>query len=78
MGSTEGRSIFKIDALFSLKLARVLLRETPIVILDEPFEFLDSQMVERIAQRVLQTLSGKVVIVVSHLSLPIAVKAITL
>ena len=61
-----------------LKLARVLLRETPIVILDEPFEFLDAQMVERISLNVLGALRDKAVLVVSHLSLPIAAKAITL
>jgi ABC-type transport system involved in cytochrome bd biosynthesis fused ATPase/permease subunit len=61
-----------------LKLARVLLRETPIVILDEPFEFLDAQMVERISIRVLDALRDKAVIVASHLSLPNSVKTITL
>ena len=61
-----------------LKLARVLLRETPIVILDEPFEFLDAQMVERISLNVLGALRDKAVLVVSHLNLPIAAKAITL
>ena len=61
-----------------LKLARVLLRNTPIVILDEPFEFLDARMVERISLNVLEALQSKAVIVVSHLSLPITAKAITL
>ena len=61
-----------------LKLARVLLRDTPIVILDEPFEFLDAHMVERISIKVLDALRDKAVIVVSHLSLPNSVKAITL
>ena len=61
-----------------LKLARVLLRNTPIFILDEPYEFLDSAQVERIAARVSQKLSGAALIVVSHLPLSHASVTISL
>lgn len=52
-----------------LKLARVLLRNTPIFILDEPYEFLDTAQVGRISTRVSQKLSGSALIIVSHLPL---------
>jgi ABC-type transport system involved in cytochrome bd biosynthesis fused ATPase/permease subunit len=52
-----------------LRLARLLLRNTPIFILDEPYEFLDAQMVERVSRRVSEKFSDRVVIIVSHLSL---------
>jgi len=61
-----------------LKLARLLLRDTPVFILDEPYEFLDSKMVERISLRVNLELREKTVIVVSHLPLPISATTITL
>ena len=61
-----------------LKLARLLLRETPIFILDEPYEFLDSQMVERISMKVAEKLKEKTVIIVSHLPLPIRSTTIVL
>lgn len=61
-----------------LKLARLLLRDTPIFILDEPFEFLDAQMVERIARKVIELLSTRTVIIVSHLPLPMKVKVLSL
>jgi len=61
-----------------LRLARLLLRDTPIFILDEPYEFLDAQMVERISLRVNEKLSDRVVIVVSHLALPISSLSISL
>ena len=53
-----------------LKLARLLLRETPIYILDEPFEFLDSSMVERICRSLVKRLSERTLIIVTHLELP--------
>jgi thiol reductant ABC exporter CydC subunit len=61
-----------------MKLARLLLRDTPIVILDEPFEFLDSQMVDRIANKVVGELHEKAVIIVSHLPLPMPSQVISL
>lgn len=59
-----------------LKLARVLLRDTPIFILDEPYEFLDSEQVERISARVATRLTESAVIIVSHL--PLSVGALTI
>lgn len=61
-----------------LKLARLLLRDTPIFILDEPYEFLDSEMVERVAVRVSEKMKDKTVVIVSHLPLPIASTTIVL
>lgn len=60
------------------KLARVMLRKTPIFILDEPYEFLDAQMVERISQRISKRLSNRAVIIISHLSLNISAHCIAL
>jgi len=60
------------------KLARVLLRSTPIFILDEPYEFLDVAQVERISQRVAERLASSAVIIVSHLPLTIEAHAILL
>ena len=57
-----------------LKLARVLMRNTPIFILDEPFEFLDSHQVERISKKVSKVLHGKTVLIISHLQLHIDAK----
>ena len=50
-----------------MKLARVLLRDTPIYLLDEPFEYLDKELFERVSKRVLQRLQNKCLVVVSHL-----------
>jgi len=61
-----------------MKLARVLLRNTPVFILDEPFEFLDSNQVARIANKVSRILATKTVIMVSHIELNIPAKVITL
>ena len=61
-----------------LKLARLLLRQTPIFILDEPYEFLDAAMVERISQKVAARLHSRLVILVSHLPLPITSISISL
>jgi ATP-binding cassette subfamily C protein CydC len=52
-----------------IRLARVLLRNTPIYLLDEPFEFLDSGQARRLAQTLLDRLQNKLVIVVSHLEI---------
>ena len=53
-----------------LKLARVLLRNTPIFLLDEPFEFLEAHQADRIAKKVMKVLATKTVVIVSHLPLP--------
>ena len=52
-----------------LKLARVLLRHTPVYLLDEPFEFLDPLMAQRIATKIQRILVTKTLIIVSHLPL---------
>ena len=54
-----------------MKLARLLLRNTPVFILDEPFEFLDANQVARIANKVARILATKTVIIVSHQELNI-------
>lgn len=56
-----------------LKLARVLLRNTPIFLLDEPFEFLEAHQADRIAKKVMKVLATKTVVIVSHLPLPCAI-----
>ena len=52
-----------------LKLARVLLRHTSVYLLDEPFEFLDAQMAQRIALKIERILITKTLVIVSHLPL---------
>jgi len=52
-----------------LKLARVLLRHTSVYLLDEPFEFLDAQMAQRIALKIERILVTKTLVIVSHLPL---------
>jgi thiol reductant ABC exporter CydC subunit len=52
-----------------LKLARVLLRHTSLYLLDEPFEFLDAQMAQRIALKIERILVTKTLLIVSHLPL---------
>jgi len=52
-----------------LKIARVLLRESSIYLLDEPFEYLGINQASRIRSRVLERLSNKTVVLISHLEL---------
>ncbi len=52
-----------------LKLARVLLRHTSVYLLDEPFEFLDAAMAQRIALKIERILVTKTLLIVSHLPL---------
>ena len=49
-----------------LKIARALLRKTPIYIFDEPTEFLDQDNRETIENLISQRLSGKTVIIIQH------------
>jgi len=49
-----------------IKLARALMRNTEIFLLDEPFEYLDAHQAERLSKRVLGILSNKTVVMVSH------------
>ena len=50
-----------------LRLARVLLRDTPVYLLDEPFEFLDANQARRLAKLISEKLSNKVLVIISHL-----------
>jgi ATP-binding cassette subfamily C protein CydC len=52
-----------------MKLARLLLRDTPIYLLDEPFEYLDKELFVRISKRVQTYLATKTLVVVSHLAI---------
>jgi len=61
-----------------MKLARLLLRNTPVFILDEPYEFLDANQVARIASKVARILATKTVLIVSHQELKIPAKVMTL
>jgi ABC-type transport system involved in cytochrome bd biosynthesis fused ATPase/permease subunit len=61
-----------------MKLARLLLRNTPVFILDEPFEFLDANQAARIANKVSRILATKTVIIISHQELNIPAKVLTL
>ena len=57
---------FSVGETQRIKLARLLLRNTSIYLLDEPFEYLEKHQAERLARKVLQVLSLKTVIIVSH------------
>jgi ABC-type transport system involved in cytochrome bd biosynthesis fused ATPase/permease subunit len=61
-----------------LKLARVLLRHTSLYLLDEPFEFLDPLMANRIAQKITRILVTKTCVIVSHHPLSLGVSTNTL
>ncbi len=61
-----------------LKLARVLLRHTSIYLLDEPFEYLDAQMAQRIALKIERILVTKTLLIVSHLALRLSDQSNTL
>ena len=52
-----------------IRLARVLLRNTPIYLLDEPFEFLDSKRANRLSNLLLDRLKNKLVVIISHLEI---------
>lgn len=49
-----------------IAIARALLSETPVVILDEPLEHLDHQRAERIQQVIARECSRRVLIVITH------------
>ena len=49
-----------------IALARILLANQPIVILDEPFASLDMQTEEKLLDTMLSTLAGKTVIAITH------------
>jgi ATP-binding cassette subfamily C protein CydD len=52
-----------------IRLARVLLRDTPIYLLDEPFEFLDSEQANRLSNLLLERFKNRVVVIISHLEI---------
>jgi len=60
------------------KLARILLRQAPIFILDEPYEFLDTSQVARISSRIEEVLADRIVLIISHLPLQISAVTISL
>lgn len=49
-----------------LALARVLLRDFPVVILDEPAEHLDEATVEELTRDLLSAVAGRTVILITH------------
>jgi ABC-type transport system involved in cytochrome bd biosynthesis fused ATPase/permease subunit len=49
-----------------LNLARALLSDSPLVLLDEPVEHLDSEQASRILKSVLSRLANRIVIYSSH------------
>ncbi len=55
-----------------LKLARTLLRDRPVVFLDEPFEYLALDQVDRISKRVNDRYRDKLLIIISHLPLSLS------
>lgn len=50
-----------------IKLARVLLRDSDIYLLDEPFEYIGMAQAARLSQMLLSRLSNKTLVIVSHL-----------
>jgi thiol reductant ABC exporter CydC subunit len=61
-----------------LLLARLLLRKTPIFILDEPFEFLDQEQLSRIASKVFALLNDRTLVLISHLPLGLGEQVISI
>jgi ATP-binding cassette subfamily C protein CydC len=61
-----------------LLLARLLLRKTPIFILDEPFEFLDQEQLSRIANKVFELLNDRTLVLISHLPLGLGEQVISI
>ena len=55
-----------------LNLARTLLTERPLVLLDEPAEHLDADQGERIVARLMAALSGRIVVASSHRAFNVA------
>jgi ATP-binding cassette subfamily C protein CydC len=47
-------------------LARALLSKAPLLILDEPTEHLDSELAERITQRILERFNDRAILVITH------------
>jgi len=49
-----------------IALARTLLRDTPIVLLDEPTEGLDAALERQVVARLVERLAGKTVLLATH------------
>ena len=47
-------------------LARALLNNAPLLILDEPTEHLDADLAERITQRILDKYSDRALLIITH------------
>jgi ABC-type multidrug transport system fused ATPase/permease subunit len=47
-------------------LARALIRDTPILLLDDPFSSVDSSTEERILERIIRLRAGRTTVLVSH------------
>ncbi len=62
----EGGSAVSGGEARRIALARALLKETPIVILDEPTEGLDLATEEKVIARLATRLSGKTVLIITH------------
>jgi thiol reductant ABC exporter CydC subunit len=61
-----------------IKLARLLLTEADIYLLDEPFEFLDPSMSHRLEARISNILAVKRLLIVSHLPIRVSGRELTL
>jgi ATP-binding cassette, subfamily C, bacterial CydC len=61
-----GQDMLSLGEAQRLNLARALLSNAPIVLLDEPVEHLDSDQASRITKRVLQRLEDRIVVYSSH------------
>lgn len=62
----EGGSAVSGGEARRLSLARALLKDAPLVILDEPTEGLDLATEERVVTRLLTALAGKTVLIITH------------
>lgn len=66
LNSWIGQETLSLGEAQRLNLARALLSNSPIVLLDEPVEHLDSDQASRILQRVFAQLADRIVIYASH------------
>ena len=47
-------------------LARALLSNSPLLVLDEPTEHLDPELAERITQRIIKKFTDRAILVITH------------
>jgi thiol reductant ABC exporter CydC subunit len=69
---------FSGGELQRMRLARALLRHSPIYVLDEPLEHLESVQALRIFENIRQQLSGSTIIVISHEEIPDVTNSVSL